>query len=220
MTGTKSGETRTLTASEFGSLVAMFRKAFDWKQITLAHAAGVDERTVQRIEAGQPVSNETRRQIAKAFKLPEDYFVRITYVPSDEEVHVASEKLKKEFAVVDARPLQTARDFEEIFGQGHAFFIDGTALPEEMQGQVAAFKDSFHDWTWIYSDVTHVDRLEAHRSLLEEVKKISGDEYRAFFAIYRAEKPSTFNVVAITFVSNKRELTQLVLPRTIEQFDF
>lgn len=132
MTETKTGETRTLTARQFGRLVAMFRKALDWKQITLAYEAGIDERTVQRIEAGQPVSNETRRQIAKAFKLPEDHFVRPTYIASAEEVRVASEKLKKEFTVVDARPLETARDFEEIFSQGHAFLIDGAALPECM----------------------------------------------------------------------------------------
>ena len=56
MEGTKAkGEYRCLTPQEISSTVVMFRKMMDWKQLTLALEAGVNERTVQRIERGEKV---------------------------------------------------------------------------------------------------------------------------------------------------------------------
>ena len=220
MVETKRGEFRKLTAQEFGNLVTKFRNALDWKQINLAHDAGVNERPIQRIEAGNPVSDDTRRRIAKAFKLPEDEFVKPCYVPNDEEVLAKASDVMERFAIVDAHPLQGASAFEEILSVGHAFLIDGTQLPDDVQEEVATFKDVFHDWTWIYSDITHVGRFEACTSLLKDVKRISGSDFHALFAIYDAEKPSGFKVAVITFVRNDREIAQLVVPRHLEHFQF
>jgi len=220
MVETKRGEFRKLTAEEFGTMVTMFRKALDWKQINLAHEAGIDERTIQRIEAGHPVSDDTRRRIAKAFKLPEDEFTKPTYVPTEEEARARVAEVAERFVLVEARPLRSARDLEEILSVGHAFLIDGTQLPDEMQGEIAGFKDVFHDWTWIYSDITHIERLEACNSLLKDVVRISGNDFHALFAIYDAAKPSGFKVAAITFVRHDREITQLVLPRRLENLQF
>lgn len=217
---TKRGEFRKLTPEEFGNMVTMFRKALDWKQINLAHEAGIDERTIQRTEAGHPVSDETRRRIAKAFKLPEDEFLKPSYVPTDEEVRTRISEVSEKFVLVEARRLKSPRDLEEILSVGHAFLIDGTQLPDDMQQEVAAFKDAFHDWTWIYSDINHVQRLEACASLLKDVVRISGNDFHALFATYDSEKPSGFKVVAITFVHNDREITQLVLPRHLENLQF
>ena len=199
-------------------MVAMLRKELDWKQITLAHEARIDERTVQRIEAGHQVSDDTRRQIAKAFRLPVDSFIRPNHMPTAEEAEAIIAETAGRFTVVDARPLQTARDFEEILNVRHAFLIDGTALPDKMQEEVAVFKDVFHDWSWVFSDITHVGRLKACTSLLKDVQRIAGHDFRAVFAIYDAEKPSSFKVAAITFVPNDRDVLQLVLPRRLEQF--
>jgi len=220
MVETKRGEFRKLTAQEFGNLVTKFRNALDWKQINPVHDAGVDERTIQRIEAGHPVSDDTRRRIAKAFKLPEDEFVKPCCVPTDEEVRAKVSEVTEKFAVVDARPLQSVSDFEEILSVGHAFLIDGTQLPDEMKEEVASFKDVFHDWTWIHADITHVGRFEACTSLLKDVKRMSGSDFHALFAIYDAEKPSGFKVAVITFVRNDTEIAQLVVPRHLEHFQF
>jgi transcriptional regulator with XRE-family HTH domain len=220
MTETKKGEYRAFTAAEFSELVKAFREAAGWKQITLAHEARITERTVQRIENGEPVSDETRRQVAKAFKLPEDFFIKPCHVPSAEEAEAAFREAAEKFAVVDARHLEAAGDFEEILSVGHAFLIDGTQLPDETQEAVAAFKDLFHDWTWVYSDITHIGRLEACTSLLKDVKTIAGGDFHAVFAIYEAQEPSGFKVAAITFVPNDRKITQLVVQRRLENFQF
>jgi transcriptional regulator with XRE-family HTH domain len=214
----KRGEYRTFTAAEFGELVKLFRLKNGWKQITLAYEARVTERTIQRIEKGEQVSDETRRQIAKAFRLPDDFFSKPGYVPSAEEVDSLIKETGEKFMAVAARPLQGARDFEEILNIGHAYLIDGSMLPDEMQEEVAAFKDTFHDWTWIFSEIGHVEQLRACRSLWEHANKIFGQEYRGFFAVYDAEKPSGFKILAMTFVPRERELLQLIVPRRIEDF--
>lgn len=55
-----------------------FRKQPAWKQITLAHEAGVTERTVQRIERGEKADDETLRRIATALRPTETAFYRIS----------------------------------------------------------------------------------------------------------------------------------------------
>jgi DNA-binding XRE family transcriptional regulator len=62
---------RCLTPQEIGTAVVMFRRMAGMKQFTLAHEAGVTERTVQRIENGDKVNDESLRRIAKAFRMEE-----------------------------------------------------------------------------------------------------------------------------------------------------
>ncbi len=214
----KRGEYRTLTAAEFGELVKVFRSKNDWKQITLAYEAGVTERTIQRIEKGEQVSDETRRQIAKAFRLREDFFTKPDYVPTAEEIESLLKRTGEKFMAVAARRLQGARDFEEILNVGHAYLIDGSMLPDDMQEEVASFKDTFHDWTWVFSELGHVEQLRACRSLWEHANNILGEKYQCFFAVYDAEKPAEFKIFAMTFVPKERELLQLIVPRRFEDF--
>src|ERR1035437_216027 len=161
MTETKNGEFRTLTAQEFGNLVAMFRKALHWKQINLAYEAGIDERTIQRVEAGQQVSDDTRRQIARTFKLPEDEFLKPRYVPTEEEIRAKVSEIKDRFKVVDAQNLQSLRDIEKIMMESHGFVVDGSALPEDLAREVGVFKDSLEDWELIFRDILNGERLRS-----------------------------------------------------------
>jgi transcriptional regulator with XRE-family HTH domain len=60
------------TPEEFADMVVRVRKGLGWKQFTLADEAGVNERTIQRLEQGERVNNETFRKVAKALRLPEN----------------------------------------------------------------------------------------------------------------------------------------------------
>jgi len=74
-TAEKQNEYRCLTPQEIGNAVTMFRKMAGMKQLTLALEAGVTERTVQRIENGDKVNEESLRKIAKAFRMDENSFI-------------------------------------------------------------------------------------------------------------------------------------------------
>ena len=92
--GKVKGEYRRFTPQEIGTAVVMFRKMMDWKQLTLASEAGVNERTVQRIECGEKVEDESLRKIAKALRLAEDAFVGPCYIPTEEELEAMVAKAK------------------------------------------------------------------------------------------------------------------------------
>ena len=70
MDGLPDTEIRTYRAAELALLVTAFRQAHGWSQETLAELSGVTPRTVQRIEAGEPSSLDTRRVLARAFGNP------------------------------------------------------------------------------------------------------------------------------------------------------
>ena len=60
------------------------RKYLDWKQLALADAAGVNNRTIQRLERGKG-GRDTLRKGAKALKLREEALLEPMYGPSAKE---------------------------------------------------------------------------------------------------------------------------------------
>jgi DNA-binding XRE family transcriptional regulator len=70
VTGTTGGQTtigdelginrnhRLQTPEEIAEAVTTARKYLDWKQAALAYEAGVNERTIQRLEKGQKVNDD------------------------------------------------------------------------------------------------------------------------------------------------------------------
>src|SRR5689334_14764355 len=72
--GDNKGEFRTLTPQEIGQTVLLFRKLIGCKQLALALDANIHERTVQRIERGEKVDEDTLRKIARTLRLDEESF--------------------------------------------------------------------------------------------------------------------------------------------------
>jgi len=66
---------RCLTEGEIAASVRNRREMAGMKQVTLAQMAGVTERTIQRLESGQRVDDQTLRDVAVALGLPEDSFL-------------------------------------------------------------------------------------------------------------------------------------------------
>src|SRR6267143_5620508 len=98
----QQAEYRNLTSQEIGHAVITFRKMLGMKQLTLALDAGVDERTVQRIERGEKVNEDTLRKVAKVLRMKEDAFLGPRYVSTPEEATADVEKMLSEVLVIDA----------------------------------------------------------------------------------------------------------------------
>jgi transcriptional regulator with XRE-family HTH domain len=104
----EKGVYRCLTPKEIGDAVARFRKANGMKQITLAYEAGrIQERTIQRLERGEQVSEETLRKVAEALRLDENAFIGPRYVPTQEEAFQNAERFLSEVRIIDAKELTT-----------------------------------------------------------------------------------------------------------------
>ncbi|HTR67868.1 MAG TPA: helix-turn-helix transcriptional regulator [Terriglobales bacterium] len=86
---------RYLTPAEIGALVRTIRVMQGWSQETLAELSGLQTRTIQRVEQGQTTSLDTKRAIARAFKLEDiDFFNSLKAFPSDEQIRRQQEAFK------------------------------------------------------------------------------------------------------------------------------
>ena len=61
-----SGQPRMLNLEEFAALIRKMREVVQWSQETLAELAGLNVRTVQRVENAKSASIDTRRALAVA----------------------------------------------------------------------------------------------------------------------------------------------------------
>jgi transcriptional regulator with XRE-family HTH domain len=212
--GKAKGEYRNLTPQEIGTWVATFRKMMDWKQLTLALEAGVHERTVQRIERGEKVDDESLRKIAKALRLRDPGFLGPRYIPTQEELQAQAEKMHKELTVIEARSLSTIKDCEAVLG-GDGNIVHDSAMPEGMADQVAALRDQMTDSGDIWSELSNTEKLEACRSFLAEVQKIEEQGFKIRYGAY--ETDDHFQVAVLMFGASNDErfanLTQLIVPR-------
>jgi transcriptional regulator with XRE-family HTH domain len=95
---------RPLTPEEIGSLVKIVRTHQGWTQEVLALLSGLQPRTIQRVEQGQPSSIDTRRAIARAFRLDDiDYFNSPKHFPSAAEIQKQKEVFDREHVLLDAQ---------------------------------------------------------------------------------------------------------------------
>lgn len=212
----KKEEYRCMTPEEIGEAVVMFRKMLDWKQLTLAIEAGVNERTVQRVERGEKVDDETLRKIGKAFRLRDPGFVgpRHVHIRSEEERKAELEKTLKEIAVIESQGFSGIRDAEAILGTD-GYFLHDNALPEEMADQIAALRDQMQDSGDIWSDLTNTEKLETCRALVSEIQKIEAQGFKARYGVYTSD--DKFKVAVLIFEPKDDDkfaaLNQIVVPR-------
>ena len=210
----EQGEYRCLKPEEIGRTVVMFRKALDWKQLTLALEAGLTERTIQRIERGEKVDENTLRKIAKALRLQENAFVGPRYVPSESELLAEFENTLKEITVIEARTFASLKDCDAVL-HTHGFIVDDRAAGDELAEDVAAFKDLTRDWMDLYGDISVSEQVEACRSVLESAQRIEAKGYQIRFGTYGTD--DDFQVAALLITSRAEErfkdIKQLVVPR-------
>ena len=214
-TNDDKGVFRCLTPKEIGDAVAQFRKASGMKQITLAYEAGrIQERTIQRLERGEQVSEDTLRKVAKALRLAEDAFIGPRYIPTQEEALKNAEKFLSEVRVIDAKELTTVQDCGVLFN-AHAFLVDDTNVNSAHALEVAALKDELQDWGDIYSSISHTERLSASEAVLTNAKTIGAAGYRLLYGVY--ETDDKFRVATVLIVPKGNEtfdqLKQLIVPR-------
>jgi transcriptional regulator with XRE-family HTH domain len=100
---TVDGAPRPLTPEEIDSLVKIVRTSHGWTQEVLALLSGLQTRTIQRVEQGQPSSIDTRRALARAFRLDDiDYFNSPKHFPSDAAIQKQKEAFDREHLLLDA----------------------------------------------------------------------------------------------------------------------
>jgi transcriptional regulator with XRE-family HTH domain len=214
-TNNNKGVFRCLTPNEIGKAVATFRKASGMKQITLAYEAGrIQERTIQRLERGEQVSEDTLRKVAKALRIDESSFIGPRYVPTEEEALENATKFLSEVQIIDAKELITAQDCGTLF-TAHAYLVDDTNVAHMHGAEIAVFKDQLQDWGDIYESISHTERFRACESVLENVRAIAAAGHRLLYAVYETEDKFRVSTVVILPKGDDalNQLKQLIVPK-------
>src|SRR5207248_1331633 len=136
---------RPLSPEEIGRLIKAVRTHQGWTQETLANLSGLQTRTIQRVEQGQPSSIDTRRALARAFRLDDiDYFNSLKQFPSDAEIQKQKEVFDREHVLLDAQMVngrQLLTMMQNNPGFGALALGSTTELPRATQDAFAALAD-------------------------------------------------------------------------------
>jgi transcriptional regulator with XRE-family HTH domain len=188
MTTTENhNEYRCLTPQEIGKAVTMFRHMAGMKQLTLALEAGVTERTVQRIEKGEKVNDESLRAIARAFRMEDTSFIGPRNVLSSEEAWKKTMKELEKRTLIDAHRFAGLKDAEAVLESGGAI-IDDQRVKDAAAKELALFKDNLADWSVIYGDLfSHGEKLDAWKSLLQSAQELEAMGYVIRYGVYKTE---------------------------------
>ncbi|NNM56232.1 helix-turn-helix domain-containing protein [Acidocella sp.] len=167
---TAEGGPRHLTPEEIGWMVKAFRTAHGWTQETLAELSGLQTRTIQRVEQGQPSSTDTRRAIGRALKFDDlDFFNTLKGPPTGEEMQKQREAFDREHLLLDARVVD-GRQLLALMQDGPGFgaicAMSVADLPRSAQEAFAGIVDFVRDCMDIF-DVAPQSELLGYGDTLD-----------------------------------------------------
>lgn len=157
---------RLLTPSELGLICKLQREWRGWSQETLAELSGLTVRTVQRVEAAQPVGLDTRRALARAWGAPDiDCLNKPTVFPTMEEVQEQEkqrqEALARDYHAVDVSPTD-GRGIARALTTSEAIMTslaDGLEKNKAAEDEFARISDYVRDLMDVASEVPTTDLL-------------------------------------------------------------
>ena len=150
-----------MNRNAIASNVRHLRDARHWSQEELALMSGVDVRTVQRAEAGRPLSVDTLKALAAAFETT----IEALQV-SEEEIAVAVEEFNKSYKIIEMHVLSRSSELGEIVGGSHALFLHKIGdLTEDQLDDIAELEELLRDYLDIWSDMEPTGRREAEKTL-------------------------------------------------------
>lgn len=143
-----------------------------WTQPELAEASGITIRTVQRLEAGQSVSAETLKRVAKAFGVP----LETLQSPSDQE---AQSNATGEFLPRITNGADLAAIIADIYALGPSY---DTPKDAEEAERIAGFVRLLQDYGDIWNDLEAADHVHATWALQQELDTLESSGLWVFGA--------------------------------------
>ena len=161
-----------MTPGQVGLLVKLYRDAMGWSQETLAELSSVTVRTIQRIEAGQPSSLDSRRAIARGFEIPDlDVFCKPVPFPTAAELEEQKAAFDRDHVVLDAVRADGRKVISLLLDSpGTAAIGPGTTadLPRPAQDAYAAILDFTRDCMDV-ADVASRTEMLGYGDTLDEM---------------------------------------------------
>jgi transcriptional regulator with XRE-family HTH domain len=166
---------RLLTEAELAEIVKKRRNDHGWSQATLAEIAGVTDRTIQRVENGEPSSPHTRRAIARAFECDDlEVFNKPVRLPNIEKLKAFWDELDRTTIIVPITRIQDARTLRTMSEAARGFAVDELGeLSTEAREAFAWIVDELQEYNDVGNSYTMSERLEFDRDIGTRLKTIA-----------------------------------------------
>lgn len=172
-----TGQPRMLSIDEFAALIRSMREAFQWSQETLAELAGLNVRTVQRVENAKSASIDTRRALARAFEIEDiDAFNKPFAIPTEEEMAKEKARLERDYITLPALPLTTGQQLAKLAETSTMDISQsGCEMKREAHEVFASLIDYFRDYRDCASEYSESSKFAVYdemQSLLDELQRL------------------------------------------------
>ncbi|WP_426234788.1 helix-turn-helix domain-containing protein [Pseudomonas sp. TWP3-2] len=172
-----TGQPRMLNLDEFAALVRKMREIFQWSQETLAELAGLNVRTIQRVENAKSASIDTRRALARAFEIEDiDAFNKPFIIPAEEEIEKEKARLECDYITLPALPLTTGNQLAQLAETSTMDISQpGFEMKREAHEVFAALVDYFRDYRDCASEYSESSKFAVYdemQTLLDELQRL------------------------------------------------
>jgi transcriptional regulator with XRE-family HTH domain len=223
---------QTMPPKTLAIWVRALRTASDMSQDALAEAAGITERTVQRVEKSGRASKMTRHNLARGLGYENhDIFDDPTFVAmAIDALHETFAKLRKaeeanypDHVKLPARPVNKGTQIAGLFGLCDAWVYDcDDSASDEGQNASAVLFDNVQDYGDIWSDLPPSARLKASEAFNEMLADIAGHGLHVYqavrsahFALMQADQePMPFKIGYLTVVPSGQAPSHFLVPKS------
>jgi transcriptional regulator with XRE-family HTH domain len=163
--------------ADLAVFVRTLRDERKWSQETLAALARITERTVQRVENGEPSSLDTHRAIADAFGYELNYFDKPWPFPNSERLKDYVAEIEKTTIAVPIVPIQDGRTLRNMVEQSQSSVAEEIGkISDAAREAFAQLIDLLRDYRDMSDCYSMSERLDIDRSIEELLKKIAREK--------------------------------------------
>lgn len=224
----------TLEPTLLGFWTKCIREASHWSQEAVAASAGLDVRTIQRVEAGKPVSITTRRALARGLGYENnDVFQDPNFIATVHKLLADLQNGKRadfqaQFPDHIHVPVTRVTSGEALgrladTSQATLLHSDDLLVPEAKEIAASLF-DYLRDVADISDDASFTDKLAHNRELdamLQKLEQLGASAYSATRATRmtgefwndKTSMPVTIGYLAI--IPADRDITEILVPRRL-----
>lgn len=212
----KQGQYRHLTMEEIGPAIRRLRtEMLLLSRDEFAARAGVRGRTVDQIESGAAIDEDSLSKITVALGLPPDYYQKKeVYMPTEAELSAEFLTAMQDPLLKDAREFSSLEDAHALLSC-EGYVVNGYFLPDSMSKDFQNFKETLRRCSANYHRLPRAEKEEACRTLHDAFQRIAAKDCGAKYAAYRSE--DNIAVFVMHFGNNRnkdfRRLGQLCVPR-------
>lgn len=155
--------------------VRLLRKIKNWTQEHLAQTAGVQLRTIQRVESAEGASADTLAALASGFDVSID-ILRTDFDDAARQAREFENEISKTHAFVDMSPVTCSGDLAAI-GGADASLMQCKSTSDKVQDAFAQFEAQVRDTVDLWNEGDAISRRSWLRALHEHVQILNALGY-------------------------------------------